>query len=44
LVDERVEAKRQKNYHRADELRAIVEEAGYRLTDTSDGTVVTKNV
>jgi cysteinyl-tRNA synthetase len=44
LVDERSEAKRQKNYHRADELRAIVEQAGYRLTDTSDGTVVSKNV
>src|SRR5690554_3960375 len=44
LVDERIEAKREKNYHRADELRAIVEQAGYRLTDTSNGTVVSKNV
>lgn len=44
LVDERMEAKGQKNYHRADELRAIVEKAGYKLTDTSDGTVISKNV
>jgi cysteinyl-tRNA synthetase len=42
LVDERTGAKRAKNYHRADELRAIVEEAGYKLTDTPNGTVVTK--
>jgi cysteinyl-tRNA synthetase len=44
LVDERIEAKSNKNYHRADELRAIVEEAGYKLTDTPDGTVVSKIV
>ncbi|HCJ94919.1 MAG TPA: cysteine--tRNA ligase [Sphaerochaeta sp.] len=42
LVDERLEAKRNKNYHRADELRAIVEKAGYKLKDTPDGTLVTK--
>ena len=42
LVDERIEAKRNKNYHRADELRAIVEKAGYKLKDTPDGTLVTK--
>jgi cysteinyl-tRNA synthetase len=42
LVDERLEAKRNKNYHRADELRAIVERAGYKLKDTPDGTLVTK--
>ncbi len=44
FVDERTEAKLQKNYHRADELRAIVEEAGYKITDTSDGAIVTRIV
>lgn len=44
LVEERTEAKRMKNYHRADELRVIVEEAGYKLTDTPNGTVVSKIV
>jgi len=42
LIDERTEAKSSKNYHRADELRAIVEKSGYILKDTADGTIVTK--
>ncbi|MFA7019030.1 MAG: cysteine--tRNA ligase [Sphaerochaetaceae bacterium] len=42
LVDERAKAKRAKNYHRADELRVIVEKSGYTLKDTADGTVITK--
>lgn len=44
LVEERKEAKLHKNYARADELRAIVEEAGYKLKDTPEGTQVTKSL
>jgi cysteinyl-tRNA synthetase len=43
LLQERLEAKREKNYTRADELRAIVEGAGYQLKDTPNGTTVTKS-
>jgi len=43
LLQERLEAKREKNYTRADELRAIVESAGYQLKDTPNGTTVTKS-
>lgn len=42
LLNERAEAKRQKNYKRADELRAIVEEQGYKVKDMPEGTTVTK--
>ncbi|MDD3822851.1 MAG: cysteine--tRNA ligase, partial [Sphaerochaetaceae bacterium] len=44
LVEERLKAKREKNYHRADELRAIVEKAGYKLTDTPGTTQVSKTL
>jgi cysteinyl-tRNA synthetase len=43
LLEERLKAKREKNYTRADELRAIVEGAGYQLKDTPNGTTVTKS-
>jgi cysteinyl-tRNA synthetase len=42
LIEERLLAKREKNYARADELRAIVEQEGYQLKDTPEGTTVTK--
>jgi len=44
LVDERIKAKKEKNYSRADELRAIVERNGYVLKDTVDGTTISKNM
>ncbi len=42
LVDQRLEAKAAKEWAKADELRGIVEEMGYSLKDTSEGTIVTK--
>ncbi len=42
MIEERLLAKREKNYTRADELRAIVEQAGYQLKDTPEGTTVSK--
>ncbi|MFA7125079.1 MAG: class I tRNA ligase family protein, partial [Sphaerochaetaceae bacterium] len=42
LVSQRTEAKRNKNYKRADELRAIVEEAGYQIKDTPGETIVSR--
>ncbi len=42
LVDQRLEAKAAKEWAKADELRVIVEEMGYSLKDTSEGTIVTK--
>jgi cysteinyl-tRNA synthetase len=44
MVAERTLAKKQKNYARADELRAIVEQEGWHLKDTPDGTTVTRNL
>jgi cysteinyl-tRNA synthetase len=41
-VAQRTEAKQRKDYRKADELRAIVEQAGYRLIDTSEGTQIEK--
>jgi cysteinyl-tRNA synthetase len=43
LVEERAAAKRAKNYARADELRGIVEQAGYRLKDTPGKTIVVRS-
>ena len=42
LIDQRSQAKAAKDYAKADELRAIVQELGYSLKDTVDGTIVTK--
>ncbi len=42
LVDQRTEAKAAKEWSKADELRDIVENMGYSLKDTSEGTIITK--
>lgn len=42
LVNRRMEAKAAKEWAKADELRGIVEEMGYSLKDTNEGTIVTK--
>lgn len=42
LIEQRSEAKANKNYTLADNLRAIVEKAGYKVIDTVDGTKVEK--
>ena len=42
LVLERTQAKKDKNYARADEIRGIVDTMGYLITDTKDGAKVTK--
>jgi cysteinyl-tRNA synthetase len=42
LVEERRIAKVQKNYARADQLRAIVEKAGYQLKDTPENSIVVR--
>ncbi|MGO9455159.1 MAG: cysteine--tRNA ligase [Candidatus Binataceae bacterium] len=38
LIDERAEARRTKNFKRADELRAELESRGYEVKDNRDGT------
>lgn len=38
LVKEREEARKQKDFQRADELRDIIQEKGYSIKDTPDGT------
>ena len=38
LIDERAEARRAKNFKRADELRAELESRGYEVKDNRDGT------
>ncbi len=43
LVNERAAAKAEKNWTKADELRAKINELGYTVKDTKDGAVVTKN-
>jgi cysteinyl-tRNA synthetase len=43
LSDERKAAKLAKNYALADELRKKIEEMGYKLADTKDGVIITKN-
>lgn len=42
LVTERIEAKNQKNYARADEIRNILKNRGIMLTDTHQGTTWTR--
>ncbi len=42
LVDQRSEAKAAKEWSKADELRDIVENMGYSLKDTGEGTIITK--
>lgn len=42
LVEERAQAKKDKNYARADEIRGIVDTMGYVIVDTKDGAKVNK--
>ena len=42
LVEERTQAKKDKNYARADEIRGIVDTMGYTIVDTKDGAKVSK--
>lgn len=42
LVEERTQAKKDKNYARADEIRGIVDSMGYTIVDTKDGAKVSK--
>lgn len=42
LVDERTEAKKNRDFAKADALRAQISEMGYEVKDTKDGPVVTK--
>ncbi|MBR1747949.1 MAG: cysteine--tRNA ligase [Clostridia bacterium] len=42
LVDERTEAKKNRDFAKADALRAQISEMGYEVKDTKDGLVVTK--
>ena len=42
LYSERVEAKKQKDYARADELRIHIENSGYRVEDTASGPLFTR--
>ena len=44
LVEKRVQAKKDKNYPLADEVRAIVESKGYLIKDTKDGPIVSKKL
>ena len=44
LLEKRTQAKRDKNYQTADEVRAIVENMGYIIKDTKDGPIITKIV
>ena len=42
LIEERKNAKKNKDYQRADEIRNILAERGIELKDTSAGTVWTR--
>ena len=44
LVEERAKAKKEKNYQRADEIRAELLQRGYTVKDTPKGPVLEKNV
>ncbi len=44
LVEERAKAKKEKNYQRADEIRAELLQRGYIVKDTPKGPVLEKNV
>jgi len=43
LVEERENARKEKNWKKADKIRDEIKEKGYALNDTSDGVVVKKN-
>ncbi len=42
LADDRIAAKKEKNYAKADEIRNKIDELGYALKDTKDGYEITK--
>lgn len=42
LAQERIEAKKNKDYSRADAIRKEIEDAGYILVDTKEGFVIEK--
>jgi cysteinyl-tRNA synthetase len=42
LAEERVEAKKNKNYSRSDTIRKEIEEAGFILVDTKEGFTIEK--
>ena len=44
LLEKRAQAKIEKKYQEADEVRAIIEEMGYVIKDTKDGPIITKIV
>ena len=44
LVEERKQAKAEKNYQRADEIRKELEERGYIVKDTPQGPILQKIV
>jgi cysteinyl-tRNA synthetase len=44
LVEKRDQAKKDKNYPLADEVRAIVEGKGYLIKDTKDGPIISKKL
>lgn len=44
LLKERTEAKKNKDWARADEIRAKISEAGYSVKDTPEGPVLVRNV
>ena len=43
LVEERTQAKKEKNYQRADEIRDILKEKGITLKDTPNGVEIIRN-
>ena len=42
LIDERKTARAEKNWKRSDEIRDLISEAGYKITDSSEGTSISK--
>lgn len=42
LANERIEAKKSKDYARADEIRKEIESAGYNIIDGKDGPILEK--
>ena len=42
LIEERKQAKKDKNFALADEIRSKINSLGYEVKDTREGTVVTK--
>jgi len=43
LLRERIDAKQSKDYAKADELRKKIEEKGFKVIDTPQGQIVSKN-